>query len=234
MKIKFILSTSCLLISTSLSLLPTQRILGQQTSPLSPEPTTVPRSPAAPSSTPTGSPSSTPSPAPVPTTAPNTNTKPASSGFSQLPCDSDVELSSPPAAKGKPTWETNIYRYYGQINPRTKEANGRGLMIFKQNGFQYYGDFKSNKRNGCGRLSYPVESNINYYLGQFKNDELQGLGYLKLRNGNEYRGNFVKNRCQGEGVYIFADKAERDGIWRQDKLEGSDDLSCKDFNPNSR
>ncbi|MDZ8085227.1 MAG: protein kinase [Nostoc sp. DedQUE12b] len=148
--------------------------------------------------------------------------------FSQLPCDSDQQLSSPPAATGKATWETNVYKYYGQIDPKTKEANGRGLMAFKQNNFQYYGDFKNNKRSGCGRLSYPAESNINYYLGQFKNDQLQGLGYLKLRNGNEYRGNFANNKCQGEGVYIFTDKTEKDGLWREDKLEGSDNLSCKE------
>ncbi|MBD2530321.1 protein kinase [Nostoc flagelliforme FACHB-838] len=148
--------------------------------------------------------------------------------FPQLPCDSEQQLASLPTATGEPTWETNIYRYYGQINPQTKEANGRGLMVFKQNNFQYYGDFKNNKRNGCGKLLYPVNSNINYYLGQFKNDELQGLGYLKWRNGNEYRGNFANNRCQGEGVYIFADKTERDGAWYEDKLEGSNLLCNKE------
>ena len=95
--------------------------------------------------------------------------------FSHLPCDSDQQLSSPPTATGKPTHETSIYKYYGQINPETKEANGRGLMLFKQNEFQYYGDFKNNKRSGCGRLSYPAKSNINYYLGQFESDEPQGL-----------------------------------------------------------
>ncbi|MEH2258771.1 protein kinase domain-containing protein [Nostoc sp.] len=148
--------------------------------------------------------------------------------FSQLPCDSDQQLSSPPTATGKPTFETDIYKYYGQINSKTKEANGRGLMIFKQKEYQYYGDFKNNKRSGCGRLSYPVTSKINYYLGQFENEDLQGLGDLKLRNGNEYRGNFAKSKCQGEGVYIYVDKTEKDGIWREDKLEGSDLLCNKE------
>ncbi|WP_104905367.1 hypothetical protein [Nostoc sp. 'Lobaria pulmonaria (5183) cyanobiont'] len=232
MKIKFILYASCLLISTSLGVLPIQQILGQEASPASPEPNTVPGSPTEPSSTPTASPSPTPTAVPAPTTTPNTI--PTSTEFSQLPCDKDQQLSSPPPATGKPTWETNVYKYYGQISPKTKEANGKGLMIFKQNQFQYYGDFKNNKRSGCGRLSYPVESNINYYLGQFKNDQPQGLGYLKLRNGNEYRGNFAKNKCQGKGVYIFTDKTEKDGLWREDKLEGSDNLSCKEFNRNYR
>ncbi len=164
----------------------------------------------------------TPDPQPV-----TSKPLPTISKFPQLPCDRDQQLSSPPPATGEPTWETNIYRYYGQIDMKTKEANGRGLMVFKQNGFQYYGDFKNNKRNGCGKLSYPVESNVNYYLGQFKNDELQGLGYLKLRNGNEYRGNFAKNKCQGEGVYIYADKTEQNGLWYEDKLEGSNLLCNK-------
>ncbi|WP_372478115.1 protein kinase domain-containing protein [Nostoc mirabile] len=146
--------------------------------------------------------------------------------FSQLPCDNDEQLSSPPTATEKPTWETSIYKYYGDINPKTKEANGRGLMVFKNNGFQYYGDLKNNKRDGCGRFSYPVKSNINYYLGQFKDDKFQGLGRLKLKNQNEYRGNFVNNKCQGKGVYVFKDKTEQDGSWREDKLEGSE-MSCK-------
>ncbi|MBD2248030.1 hypothetical protein H6G26_32105, partial [Nostoc sp. FACHB-888] len=100
--------------------------------------------------------------------------------------------------------------------------------------FSYLTPFRLRKPIIITQNQFCKRSNINYYLGQFKNDQLQGLGYLKLRNGNEYRGNFAKNKCQGGGVYIFADKAERDGIWSQDKLEGSDNLSCKEFNPNSR
>ncbi|MCC5607867.1 protein kinase [Nostoc sp. CHAB 5834] len=156
-----------------------------------------------------------------------TESPPKIEKFSQLPCDNDEQLSSPPPAKGKPTWENSTYKYYGDIDPITKDANGRGLMVFNKNGFQYYGDFKKNKRDGCGRLSYPVENNINYYLGEFKDDKFQGLGRLKLRNQNEYRGSFVNNKCQGKGIYVFKDKPEQNGSWREDKLEGSDNLLCK-------
>ncbi|MEH1900214.1 MAG: protein kinase [Nostoc sp.] len=156
-----------------------------------------------------------------------TESPPQIEKFSQLPCDNDEQLSSPPIAKGNPTWENSTYKYYGDINPKTKEANGRGLMVFNNEGYQYYGDFKNNKRDGCGRLSYPVESNINYYLGQFKDDKFQGLGHLKLRNQDEYRGNFINNKCQGRGIYVFKDKTEQNGLWREDKLEGSDNLLCK-------
>ncbi|AUT01848.1 hypothetical protein CLI64_16450 [Nostoc sp. CENA543] len=145
----------------------------------------------------------------------------------QLPCDQDQQLFSPPIAEGKPAWENSTYKYYGDINPKTKEANGRGLMVFKKNGFQYYGDFKNNKRHGCGRLSYPLTSDINYYLGQFQEDTFQGLGRLKLKNQNEYIGSFVNNKCQGMGVYVFRDKTEKSGSWYEDKLEGNKSLSCK-------
>ncbi|BAY67092.1 TPR repeat-containing protein (plasmid) [Calothrix brevissima NIES-22] len=155
---------------------------------------------------------------------------PEYASFSRLPCDNEQQLFSPPTPTGKPDWQTSIYIYYGQINPITKEANGRGLIIFKNVGFQYYGDFKNNKRHGCGRLTYPKESNIQYYLGQFKDDYYQGLGRLKWKNQNEYRGNFVQNRCKGQGVYVFADKTKpkQSGIWDENKLkvEGNENLSC--------
>ncbi|MDZ8186110.1 MAG: protein kinase [Nostoc sp. ChiSLP02] len=154
--------------------------------------------------------------------------------FTQLPCSSDSQLSSPPPATGKPTWETTIYKYYGQIDPKAKDANGRGLMVFKKNQFQYYGDFKNNKRNGCGRLSYPASGDIDYYLGEFKNDKYQGLGILKWKNGNEYRGNFANDKCQGEGVlYLSADNIERDGQWSEGKLEGTDLLCNKEHSVSS-
>ncbi|MBD0385722.1 MAG: protein kinase [Nostoc sp. C3-bin3] len=178
-----------------------------QTSPITSEPNTEPV------------PTKTPATPPVPPTS-------TSLEFSQLPCDNDKELSSPPPATGKPAWETSIYKYYGKINPKTKEANGRGLMVFKNSGFQYYGDFKNNQRNGCGRLSYPVENDIHYYLGQFKDDKFQGMGRLKLRNQNEYIGAFVNNKCQGKGVYVFKDKTEQHGLWHEDKLKGSENLLC--------
>jgi eukaryotic-like serine/threonine-protein kinase len=146
--------------------------------------------------------------------------------FSELPCDSDQQLSAPPTATGKPTWETPVYKYYGQIDPKTKLANGRGLMVFKEKGFQYYGDFKDNVRNGCGRLSYPKPHNIDYYLGQFQDNKLQGLGRLKWKNRNEYRGNFSNSKCQGQGVLsILIDNTEHYGVWREDKLEESN-LLC--------
>ncbi|MBD2356051.1 protein kinase [Tolypothrix sp. FACHB-123] len=168
------------------------------------------------------------SPSPVNNPQTSTPTPIPTKKFVELPCDGDRGLSSPPPATGKPDWENNVYKYYGQIDPKTKDANGRGLMVFKQGGFQYYGDFKNNQRNGCGRLSYPKSSHLYYYLGQFQEDKLQGLGRLKWKNGNEYRGNFANNQCQGEGVLsLTPDNTEHHGKWQKNQLEGSNFLCNK-------
>jgi serine/threonine protein kinase len=167
-----------------------------------------------------------PTPTSPPTVKPKSPTPtspPFVEEFSQLPCDD--KLPPPPLSDEKPTFENLDYRYYGDINPKTNEANGSGLMVFKKNEFQYYGEFKNNKRHGCGKLSYPKNSRIEYYLGQFEEDNFQGLGRLKWRNGNEYRGNFVDNQCQGQGVFELANNSSsKSGLWKEDKL---DDLSCK-------
>ena len=116
-------------------------------------------------------------------------------------------------------------KYFGQINPITKQREGHGIYVWGEDGGIYEGNWDCNYRNGTGRHIYAdgrmytglwkddekhgcgvgMWPNGRRYEGDWKGELPNGKGHMKFPNGNEYKGDFEDGEGTGEGVYIYAD-----------------------------
>ena len=81
--------------------------------------------------------------------------------------------------------------------------------------YQYDGNFHQGKRHGYGEQQQIITSSnnnnneekknvvLNTYMGQWKNDQINGKGYMKMKDGKEYAGEFQNGNRQGYGFLMY-------------------------------
>ena len=94
--------------------------------------------------------------------------------------------------------------YHGEWLVGTDTRQGLGGLT-RKDGTSYYGYFKNNRFEGKGKLKY-VDDDLagrRYHAGLFVQGRLHGLGTVVMRNGDQYKGKWVRNQLIGQGVYIY-------------------------------
>ena len=82
---------------------------------------------------------------------------------------------------------------------KNNELNGKGIKYDYEKKNLYEGDFLNGLEDGNG-----IEiNNENKYEGEFKKGEKSGKGKLIFKTGDIYEGNFLNNKFNGEGHYIW-------------------------------
>ena len=83
---------------------------------------------------------------------------------------------------------------------------------------------KNNMREGFGKNIYKDRS---YYIGQWMNDKKYGIG-IEYNNKNQiiYKGEFVNNEYDGEGIY-YKNGGKYKGQWKNDKKNGKGEIYDK-------
>ena len=85
-----------------------------------------------------------------------------------------------------------------KINGEFKEGvpDGRAVIDYSD-GCQYVGEVSKGFRHGKGRLTFGANSLEQSYRGEFSEDEMTGEGELCFKNGNVYRGTFLRGVLHG-------------------------------------
>jgi len=105
--------------------------------------------------------------------------------------------------------------YEGDIDPKTNEPHGFGVIRCKNNTFTFSGHFVQGKREGYGVLS----KKEGVYKGEFKNDLFDGNGEYTTKD-DTYKGNFSKGAVTGKGTSIRRDGQVYIGEWLDGKRHG--------------
>ena len=107
--------------------------------------------------------------------------------------------------------------YIGEL--KHGKMNGKGKIYFKNGNVKYMGDFVNDKKEGMGQYFFETDEYYfiedhkkfylligDYYIGPWLNDKMYGIGKIYLRDGRlKYQGDFVNNKLEGYGKYIFED-----------------------------
>jgi hypothetical protein len=99
--------------------------------------------------------------------------------------------------------------------------NGNG--IHKDiSGWTYTGEFKNGIKNGYGKITYKDGS---YYEGLWKNNLKYGQGthtYFDAQGKyfGKYMGEFLADKRNGKGEFIYASGYKQTGLWKDDSFLG--------------
>lgn len=113
---------------------------------------------------------------------------------------------------------------------RAENAEPVTVQLHYGDGSVYDGEAISGTiRNGIGTYSWSAgnsDADIAYYTGQWENGNMAGTGELVLPGIGIYKGEFVNNKRQGRGSFIWTYNGEPetgapvsfDGEWDNDKI----------------
>ena len=132
--------------------------------------------------------------------------------------------------------------YIGDM--KNDKMHGKGKIYFKDGNIKYMGDFVNNKKEGIGQYFfengeyYFIEDHKkfnllygDYYIGPWLNDKRYGIGKIYLRDGRlKYQGDFVNNKLEGYGKYIFDDGYYYLGEFLNDLQHGKGKIYKKNGN----
>lgn len=126
--------------------------------------------------------------------------------------------------------------FYGNIFEN--KMSEKGKLIYS-NGTQYQGEFKENMYNGIGKLFF-ISKDV--YEGEFSNNKMHGQGtyiynngemcigmfekdsFIKgiynFTNGNQYSGELISGKINGEGTLKFKDGAVYTGHFKDGQQNG--------------
>lgn len=97
-------------------------------------------------------------------------------------------------------------KYEGEF--KDDDPVGLGRISF-ENGDVYYGETSRMLRVGSGRMEFDMKdcnSKYKMFEGQYDNDKRDGVGYLYLRDGRVYCGQFRNDLEEGIGEYLNTSK----------------------------
>ena len=113
------------------------------------------------------------------------------------------------------------YLYIGQILNEKKEGKG----IYIDSNYVFVGQYNNNIKNGVG-ITYDKKlvklNKFNYINGIPEN---KGIRYYT--NGT-YQGDFINNKREGKGIYLYNDGAKYEGDYKDDFKNGKGIYSYKD------
>ena len=105
--------------------------------------------------------------------------------------------------------------------------HGSGDFLMSD-GSKYSGEWKEingqKVRDGMGTMTSGPET----YKGQWVGDKMNGEGVYSFASGAVFKGHFKDNVFEGEGEYIFPDGAIYSGQWHNNKMHGQGTYTDKD------
>lgn len=125
---------------------------------------------------------------------------------------------------------TDGTRYRGEIDPRTQNMQGKGVLEYAGGGV-YEGEFKRDQPEGEGILKFPdgeerrgtfvagqlhgkgsiLYANQTRYEGQLRAGEPSGQGRMEFSDGQLYEGAFVSGKYQGKGKLKYSTGGQYEG-----------------------
>ncbi len=135
---------------------------------------------------------------------------------------------------------SNGSRYRGEIDPRTKNMHGKGVLEYADGGV-YEGEFKRDQPDGAGVLKYAdgevrrgtfvagqlngmgsiLYANQTRYEGEFRAGEPNGHGRMEFSDGQLYEGTFVSGKYQGKGKLRYSTGSQYEGDFLAGDASGS-------------
>lgn len=125
----------------------------------------------------------------------------------------------------------NTYEGYWSNNRK----HGYGIMIWKDVGEIYSGQWKDDIPDGLGEYIWGCyestaqrptwKQHCNIYRGDFVNGERHGVGSFFYANGSQYSGQWCNGKKHGEGLFRFLDGRIFVGLFYNDRIDDSTDLS---------
>ncbi|KAM3147806.1 hypothetical protein pb186bvf_000134 [Paramecium bursaria] len=99
------------------------------------------------------------------------------------------------------------------------QPNGQGEYKWF-NGSWYKGEFQNGLRNGKGEWQHKTDKGMNIYVGSYLNDKKSGHGVFKYDTGQQYSGAYYLDKRHGYGEMIWEDGAFYKGYWINNLMEG--------------
>lgn len=95
--------------------------------------------------------------------------------------------------------------------------NGKGLCYNPSNDYIYKGDFKNSLKEGYGEEIFDGYK----YIGEFSDDKKNGQGKIVLKNNDVYKGAFINDKFNGNGIYTWHEiNKEYNGNFVDGKMHG--------------
>ena len=126
---------------------------------------------------------------------------------------------------------SNGYKYDGNFKDGFK--HGKGILISGDNNEKYTGEWKYGFKHGEGSLAlYKSHSHLPYifYDGEWKYDQKNGKGEEEYADGSKHIGNFINDKIEGDGTFIFSNRDRCKGYWK----DGFVSLSSSDYKKKQR
>ena len=112
-------------------------------------------------------------------------------------------------------------------NYENDEMNGYGIFKWN-NGISYKGTFDKGIFHGNGILKWENDKIYNIYNGQFKKGFFHGKGIYYWKKENEYyKGDYINNIKNGNGLYLFNNGNIYYGNWFNGKPNGKGNYETK-------
>ena len=99
---------------------------------------------------------------------------------------------------------------------------GKGKIQFLPGTYieEYYeGEWHNDDKHGEGTYVYRKDEGT-IYAGSWRRNKREGVGKISYIDGSYYRGDFVKEKMHGRGIYIGVDGSQYDGEWEENMRQG--------------
>lgn len=63
-----------------------------------------------------------------------------------------------------------------------------------------------------------INRNGDFYKGEWIKDKKQGKGFYKWRNGNTYKGDWKNDQMNGRGEFVSPNAKTIVGMWKENKF----------------
>ena len=125
--------------------------------------------------------------------------------------------------KGKYTKQNGFY-----ATGTFERGNNKNVKFYNNQNIEITQDVYNGKiENGFTKIVYNEKS---FFAGELKNWQCSGKGYLRYDNGNQYEGDFLEDKLNGNGVYTYLDGAIYTGQFKNDVFEGKGKIVFADGN----
>ena len=109
---------------------------------------------------------------------------------------------------------------------------GKGKLEWPGLGI-YEGEFVNGKRQGKGTFTWVYDNEASQgqpisYTGDWENDQISGKGTMVFYQTGTYKGEFVRQNRNGEGIFTWLNGDIYNGKWSNDRISGAGELKLAD------
>ena len=108
-------------------------------------------------------------------------------------------------------------KYLGQININNGNLDGKGVFIWN-NGIKYIGNWKKGSMDGEGTL-YDKDNKL-IFEGNYIYNKKNGKGRFIYKDNEYYEGEFLDDKMEGKGIYYYQNGDKWEGYFKNNMKNG--------------